>query len=698
MAKAAGMKVKIWSEEEAEKEINNRFRSAAEARRPKEDRWRRNELAIYKNNGAMGVSGIGTEAGNLEDEVDIGLPNVDSSDADMNVSYAFKNLRFIHAQMSANPPAVVMRPNSSDPDDRRKADGADRVVRYAIRHYKLQEKTDQTTLPALLNGTGCAKAVWDTTKGSIIEFDEESGEVTMDGDISVTVPSVWNIYIDPDATCLEDIKWVIERIYMDYDEACARWPDKKDILDKARVGRGQSSGFASTIGGEDESPMQSPRYNMVELLEYWETGLPTNGYLGRFGITTTFGKAVEPIRPSPQRFTKAGALAKLAKQSLDPEAMDAARKKLPTVACLPYHFLTDVDVPQQVHGKSSLDYAAALQNDLNRVDSSFLDNVQANGVARMLVPETTEIKQMGNTPWDVTKYAGAQPPHFMEVPNLMPEMPQLRQNLINGINDVMGVNESMFGQQSREQSQASMQYATNQGNMIRRRLFNKYVLFVEQLYQTILKLVIKHWDIERTIHVLGKEKALEAVDIKGMDIDGGYDVVAEYGVSLSLDPMTRREEIITLQPLFKEAGISPRTQLKLMKLNELEGMYDQLQLAEDRQREIFEEMIATGKYIAPEMWMDHENMMAYALQYFMTVEFKYLEPELKDLCQQHFIERAKLPAKEKELLAGGPPPPGGEQASPGPLPTSGPAGPLPTPAGATGAPATIAEAPPMLAG
>jgi len=36
-----------------------------------------------------------------------------------------------------------------------------------------------------------------------------------------------------------------------------------------------------------------------------------------------------------------------------------------------------------------------------------------------------------------------------------------------------GVNDSMFGQQKREQSGFSMQYATNQGKMVRRRLFNK---------------------------------------------------------------------------------------------------------------------------------------------------------------------------------------------------------------------------------
>jgi len=687
MHRGKEIRVSIWDSDTVRKEVSTRFRHAVESRRHREESWRRNEAAVFSNTG-LAASGLGLNA-NIEEFQNIGLPAVDGSDADMNVAYAFKNLRFIHAQMSANPPAVVMRPNSSDPDDKRKADAADRVCRYGIRHYNMQEKVDQTSLNTLVYGTGIAKELWDVCSGEILEYDEENNTILLEGDIKVSVPSIWNIYLDPDATSTDELKWVIERIYVDYQEAIARWPGKEDLLKASLVTQGGLLGMS----GDDESLLASGKYNMVQLLEYWEVGLPTNGYLGRYVVTTLAGEEIEQARPSPHRFVKSGATTRLLKgEELDPEEMERRKRKLPQVAQLPYHILTDIDVPGQVWGKSSLDYAAALQNDLNRLDSAFLECAQAHGVARMVVPATTEITEMGSSNWDVTKYEGAQPPHFMEVPSLMPEMSQLRQNMIMGINDTMGVNEAMFGQQSREQSGASMQYATNQGNMIRRRLFNKYVIFVESLYKTLLKLVAKHWDVQRTIHVIGKEKALEAVDIKGMDIDGGYDVVAEYGVSLSLDPLTRREEIITLQPLFKEAGVSARAQLKLMKLNELEGMYDQLQLAEDRQREVFEEMIATGKYIAPEMWMDHENMIAWALQYFMTVEFKYLEEPLQDLCRKHLVDRAKLPPQEKQILAGNPPVSEGNQLSPGPLPEGGPEGPLPGGPGMT--PAAMPAVPP----
>jgi hypothetical protein len=348
--------------------------------------------------------------------------------------------------------------------------------------------------------------------------------------------------------------------------------------------------------------------------------------------------------------------------------------KIPEQAGLPYHILTDIDVPNLVWGRSNVEYVAALQDNLLRIDAAVMDNIQAHGVARMIVPDTAEVAEnLSNSPWDVVKIAGNQPPYFMEVPQMMPEMVSTRMNLIQGINDGFGVNDAMFGVQKRETSGTSMNYATNQGNMIRRRLFNKYVLVVESVYKSILKLVVKHWPVSRTISVLGKENALESIDLKGSDVDGGYDIIGEYGVSLSLDPMSRREEILMLQPLFEKAGVPTRTSLKLMKLNELEGMYDRLSLAENRQREVFDEMIATGRYIPPEDLLDHENMIGSALEYFMTAEFQYLEPELKELCKQHIRDRVQLAAQEKAALAG--PPPG---ATPGPVPQPAmPVGPEP---------------------
>lgn len=676
----SGMKITPWNDEQTKREVMKRFRQAQQARRRLEDQWDRNEASAFGFDSVTGnsliVDSMGNPLSTMSDGDDAAYGATDRT----NVSYTFKNLRFLHSQMSANPPTVAMRPASSDQEDSRKADAADRVSRYNIRKYQLQENTDKWTLNTLVYGLGGMKSVWDSTLGDIIEFDEAEGTMKLEGDVSVSVPHTRNLFIDADARSCgtapetpNGVKHVIERIYMDYDLACAKWPTRSEVLQAARIDNdGNSYGNQGRANEE--------HYNCVELLEYWETGLPTNGYMGRYAVLTIGGEVVESCRPSPFRFPKAGSIAAIL-ESEDPDELKEKRiAKLPQMARLPYHLLTDIDVPNSAWGKSTLEYAAPLQEVLGQIDTAYVDNIRAHGVARMVVSNQTEVNlDLSNTPWDVVKVDSNQAPFFMEVPQLMPEMTASRTNMIQGINDTMGMNESMLGQQSREQSSASMQYATNQGNMIRRRIFNKYVLGVESLHKGLLDLERKHWTIERTIRVLGKEKAFESLALKGADIDGGYDVVGEYGVTLSLDPMTRREEIMALQPMFEKAGIPTRMSLKMLKLNELEGMYDKLQMAEDRQRELFDEMIATQQLLQPEEFQDHENMIAWAMEYFMTAEFKYLDETSRQLCKEHIKLRIQQAATEKSGgLTAQPQAPGPAPAAPGPgdLPAA-PAAPAP---------------------
>jgi uncharacterized protein YacL (UPF0231 family) len=582
------------------------------------------------------------------------------SDAGMNVAYTFKNIRFIHSQLSANPPIVAMKPASSDQVDSRRASAADRVVRFALRKYNMQERIDQLSLNALIYGTATMKTQWNPALGDILEFNEETGEMVLEGDIEMSIPHTWNLFIDPDARAISDVKWVIERLYIDWDAAVTRWPEQKQALETARLKEGDSSREGR------QSTLQENHYNAVELYEYWETGLPSNGYLGRYCIVTAGGKAIVSCQPSPFRFARSGAVSEMMDAGLPDEVAEARIRNLPQMARLPYHFLTDIDVANSVWGKSVLEYAAPLQELLNQIDSATMDNIRAHGAARMVLPKGVAVNlDLSNSPWDIVEVDANQAPFFTEVPQLMPEMATARNNIIRGIDDVMGINEAMLGNQSREQSGASMQYATNQGNMIRRRIFNKYVLAVESVYKSILDLVRKHWTIERNIRVLGKEKSLESIALKGADIDGGYDVVGEYGTTLSLDPITRREEIMTLQPLFEKAGLPTRMSLKMMRLNELEGMYDKLQMAEDRQKEYFDAMVATQSYMPPEEYEDHDNMLAWALDYRMSAEFKYLDEPSKALCLQHIRDRIALAAQEKS---------GGLSAqpqAPGPAPEAG---------------------------
>lgn len=655
-----------WTPAKAKKKLRTRLQNSREVRTSKLDaQWETNERTVYNTDGAV--------AGQISTTAD-GVPMTPEDGGDAPASstgtnYTFKNLRFIHAQMSANPPATIPRPATSDPEDRRRARAADRVMRYALRQYGLQEKFDQTNLNCLLYGTGFIKTVWDSTKGDIVGF-RRNGSLVMEGDISVRPVSPWKMYIDPDAEAWEDVRYVIEEITVSYEEAIYRWPKKKELIDKMLAGKDGGATAHAEHGGVVYSYLRGgseTKYESIKAYEYWETGMPSNAMLGRYAVHLEDGTMLEGPKPSPFAF------------SPPPSSLDLQRarktgkplKKAPPTARLPYHIITDIDVPARVWGKSFVEFEAPLQELLNQLDSLMLVNLQAHGVARLILPDGVDTAgpQITNSPWDIIRLKGdggrGGEPKYMAPMQMPPAATELRNITKLGHDDMAGINESMFGQQSREQSGFSMQYAVNQGNLIRRRLFNKYVLLVESVYRAILDLVRKHWRDERTIQVLGKEKAFEVIDLKGADIDGGYDLVVEYGTSLSLDPMTRRQEIMAMMPLLKEAGIPPRVILSLLKLGELDVADDMIQMADDRQREIFEEMIATGVYMPPEELQEHEAMLAYGLRFVMTSEFKYLEPDEKLLIRKHIKDRATLAASEK---AGGHADAGAAPGAPGPKP------------------------------
>jgi hypothetical protein len=611
-------KIQALTKEELKTLIMRRKTAAFKYREQFEQQWQDNFNII---NNAQIKLGQQVSVG-FDQAFELETGEVDGGDSQIGMNYAFKYLRFFHSQLSANPPSVIARPTSSDAEDRRKADAADRLVRYAKRDKQLDEIVDNQTLSTLIYGNGWLKGVWNPDKGDIYDFNEETKDITMEGDTEYYSPATKDVWIDPDARNWKDVRYIFERVYMSYEEAVFKFPEHKDALKRAVASTSATGNF-----DEQDSETYSEK---IAIFEYYEKALPTNGMAGRhlwFLDDGTFLK-----EPTKNPHYKQG---------------------------LPYHLLTYIDVPNQVYGKSIVDYVIRLQDMLNRLDSQILDVIQAHTVVRMAIPEGTDIEDeaISNSSWDWVKYSGNTPPHFIN-PTQLPSDPwKFREQLLLAIQDLYGINDAMMGIQRREQSAVSQQTSIEAGTMIHRRLFKKYQFCVQNIYRDFLGMIRENWQEPRTILVLGKEKAFEAADFKGADISGGFDLDVEYGTSLPLDPNMRREAIMLLAPELEKAGMSAKARLKLMKLNDLEGMYDRMEMAGDRQREIFEEMLATNTYIPPRDLQDHQSMLEFAYDYVMTSEFKYLPEAGKALIEQHVKAR-------EELLAAKAAPPAGAPAAP----------------------------------
>ena len=606
------------SPEQLRKKLNEQLEWSKHHRRDFENQWRSNGQILDNASGAMGID----TTFSFDSAAEFNPGAVDSSNDEVGINYAFKFTRFIHSQLSANPPSVITSPTSADPNDKRSADAADRILRHIRRDKNLQEVIDQATLKTLKKSIGWVKVFWNPDKGDIFDFNEETSEVVMEGDLDIYSPATEDIWIDPDATRWEEVKYTFERIMLTEEEALFRFPEAEQLI-KSNIQRQTNKKVAGVNAKEEKK--YAPR---VEIYEYYEKGMPINGGVGLRAYVLEDGQLLEPATKNPHY--KAG---------------------------LPLKALTYIDQEESLYSKSVVEYVAPLQDTLNRLDSSILDNVQAHGVVRMVLPAGAEIEDeaISNTPWDYVKISGNTPPHFINAPQLMPDIWRHRESLVTGIQDLFGINDSMLGIQRREQSAVSQQTAIESGAALHRRLFIKYAMFVECIYRDCIGLVRENWDEPRTVLVLGKEKAFEAADIKGADISGGFDFKVEYGASLPVDPNARREFLLLNTPLLKEAGISAKEILTLMKLDDVGGAFDRIELAADRQREIFEEMemhFRKGNpiYIPPEPMEDHLSRLEWARTYLETSEFKYLPDELKQLIKQHVQDRMDLAAEEASPL------------------------------------------------
>lgn len=619
------LKVIKWDADAAKKELKKRLDAAKQGRQCYESRWFEAEDLLYSTQ----QSGDGASIGLSEDGMlgffsgDDGVPR---EHPDLVVNMIMKDIRFIHSQMSSNPPTIVPRPTSADIEDRRAADAANRLIKHGMRAYMIPEKQDRVNLHTLIYGTGFGKTVWNPHKGEILDYDGD--EITMEGDFDLTTPITWNIYPEAGPAYWDDVRYVFEALPMPLEEALSIFPEKEDVLKNATLHKSKS------LFSRQESECE-----VVTIFEYYEKGMPVNGMQGRHCFLLEDGTLLTDVEESPHRFY---------------QRTSRKNKSAIQIAQLPYHIFTDIDLPNTYWGASTINFSARSQEFLNELMNTSLDIIRALGTPKMILPEGTEISaDLSNSPWEIMKVSGNQGAWHMEGAKVPPSTTEFIDRMSKAIMDMNGTSPELFGNMERETSGFALQYATQQANMLRRRLFNKYVLYVEDIYKNYLSIVQDNWEVARTIHVLGKEKAFEAKEISGADIAGGFDIVGEYGASFSLDPMQRKEELLMHMPLFEKAGVPSRKILSMLRLSELEGLYDLLDLAEDRQREIIEEMTLTGQYIAPELLEDHINMLAYLEMYRMSADYKYLSKKNKDLVERHYLERAKMAGQKQQVIQQG---------------------------------------------
>ncbi|MHA1288337.1 MAG: portal protein [Candidatus Thorarchaeota archaeon] len=638
------LKVVKWDEKQIKTKLSKKLSDAKLYRkRCTESKWKENEITVFEPGGLH----------NSED-FDIAAFDIDSAiqsvfDTDVNVpdvNYVYRHVKFLHSQLIANPPMVQPRPNSTDVSDKRSAESADALIHYGLRQYKLKNVFELSCLNTMVYGIGWIKSVWDETKGRILDFDDTKGILKVEGDMSFESKSPWDIWTQPHKEAWSEMEYIFERVWYNEDELEFNFTPKQVKLIKKRGDQKHKQQDARSYADKFRSGDDFKEV-IYGVYWYWEKGLPMNGYLGRHVACLNDGTPVTDVEVNPHRFIPT----EVREEKLNGDIEEA---DMYSTARLPFHPLQGDKVAGQFYSNTFVSYEKAIQDMINKLDHLTMENIEANGSVNAVVSEASGIDETtinDGGPWQVWRVADmSQAPTFKSAGGQMPDIQMFRDKLKGAGEDMAALNESMFGQQSREQSAMAMEYAVSQGNLVRRNIFEHYVEQVEAVYKDYLDLIRTHWNTSRTIRVMGKEKAFEAFSIKGANIEGGFDIVVEYGTSMFLDPVLRKQELVQNFAMYQQMGVDPKVLLEGMEMGDAESIHDYIKAWERRQSEIFEQMVAHDIYIEPEEMQDHQAMIAYGYKYLSTAEFRDLDDDDKKLIRQHIRAREEL---AKGTIGGG---------------------------------------------
>lgn len=624
------LQVKSWSPDEARGILARRLELAKKHRKENfEAGWESNESLLFRPGGDSSLKPTLSYSSMAE----VFQAQANTPNSSIHVPRVAQNLRFLHSQMSANPPSVIPQPTSNELTDRRATEAADDVIKYGRYTYKLQEYLDLVSLSTLTYGTGFVKSYHDPHAGEVLRFDPDSGEIEMHGDYKCRPMLIWDIWFDRDPNFWEDVRYVFERKLIPYEQACSIWPEYAEAFANFLVdAQNHPSKISSNhnMGGSNGNQRSTNELenSMVEVYEYTEKGLPENGMAGRRCFHLEDGTLLGKMTRNPH-----------------PKGM------------LPYGILTDIDVPGEIYGRTTVDYALRLAQVVDTLDNMTMNNIDLHGSVKLVVfggADSNE-EDYSNNPVDIITVDGthAHAPYQLKPASVSSDVYNLRAQMIDAIDGVMGVTEALKGQVNRELSGFANQTAINAANMVRHRLFNKYTALVEFVYKTYLMSVVDNWRTARKLEILGTEDAPTIRYLEGADIASGYVVQVEYGVNFSLDPAMRREEIMQAREVLKEAGVNPKKIVQMLRYNEIDGLFDAAEVARKRQLEIFERAIEkyekTGQVdIEPANVMRkayHLEMAEAGLEFTMTRDFLELAAELREAIYAHLDDREKLAAE-----------------------------------------------------
>jgi len=479
---------------------------------------------------------------------------VDGVTADrISVNLAFSTVNVISPSVAVNHPKITVTPNRAEDADR--AIFVEAIVNYLWRHHDYRKPFRRTVKDFLIIGHGWLKVGWKFVEEerALSDMEKENqyidaqtevatfgyanpelaGSLPTDEEIVDSIPSTtmeivedqpfverispFDMFVDPEATCLEDAKWIAQRIV----RPLADVKKDKRFRRSVRMNLEPDAGLKVRWDNDDERDQYSDLVERVTLYEYYDL---------EEGTISVCAEASEDYL-------------------LDPTPM-------PYDFGHPFVMIRNYDIPDAFYPMGDLEAIESLQEELNKTRSQMVNHRKRYARKylyheRSFGPEGREALESDIDGRFVPVVDENRPLGEVVVPlpqvPLSPEMYNHSTIIENDVNTVSGVSEYARGQMPeirRTATEASI--VADAGNARASDKLAMVEICIGDVARRVVQLLQQYMTRDQMVRITGKDDQQYFVAYTRDDIIGEYDFSVEGGSTQPMNETGRRQQAISL--------------------------------------------------------------------------------------------------------------------------------------------------------
>lgn len=304
----------------------------------------------------------------------------------------------------------------------------------------------------------------------------------------------------------------------------------------------------------------------------------------------------------------------------------------------PCERLTDLDIPDVMHGVSQYEIVKPIQNMHNNLSTLLAKNIYLMGHAKWVMPKgACKIDSLGNDN-TIVQYQGQIPPQLLQTQPNPPEAYMFRDKLREEMDQIYGVHGVSRGQPPQGVTAGTaLQFLNEQEAERASTEVAKSNSFIRSVAKKTLAVAGDYYEPDdgRMVRIVGKDNRYIIQHFDSANLHKSYDIRIENGNSMSDSKAGKTQRIMELIQ-YKQDALSPEQAIELLDLGSVDKVTTLLVEAV-RSSESENEDLLAGKPVAdPEEFEDqlvHWRVHTKAMQ---ARSFKEeVPPEMRETLKEH---------------------------------------------------------------